>query len=1210
MPRPLNPYISQEPVGGTPAFVGRTKLLEDIGHELEAGKKNIFIYGQRRIGKTSLLIQLKAALASKGSFAPVYVDLDGKAGLPLDQILLLLTREMFRELGISPISGPSGDMPDVFQNHIVPHVRSSIPKDRVPVLIFDEFNVPEPRSETPGAFFSYMQKLTSDPDPGVRFIFAIGRCPGDIYRIHHALFPDARLCPVSLLSPDETNDLIRLSEQNHTLKWPKAQTAAVWNITAGHPYLTQNLCREIWNKIYETAHQGLPIVHFKEVGGCYADAVKAAAGAFEWIWEGLSPWERAAASALAGGEQTLDPGFFESKFPKIGLGNLEAELNQSAALLQDWGIIQKEKGKYIIPVSMFSRWIMARKPLERVREEFQKMAAAVFHSARQSCRRGEMAGAEQLLKQTLDLNPEHAKAGELLGKILLKQERADEARRILEPLFEQYKTPVLRSLYVYALTLQAEKVPDEARRIPLYENILNLEPGHPRIRIKYQRYYEKIGDDAHNTHRLSEALEAYERAGADKKAEKTRLEIRRIEAAQRLEALKNRRRRQGRSLFRWAFAICLFAGISAAVLFVGYQHFSHDLPQIHSLKDYHPPVVTSVYDNHNRKIAEFYKERRIVIPLQQMSETLIQAFISAEDSRFFTHKGLDLFSIIRAFFKNVEAGSIVQGGSTITQQVVKSFLLSPEKTYERKIKEAILAYRLDQSFSKEEVLFLYLNQIYLGHGAYGVEAAAQNYFGKSADTLDLAECSVLAGLAQAPSKDSPFTHPDRAKNRQLYVLTRMMEEGHITDEQAQTASRKALDIRPRQNLFLEHVPYYTEHVRQYVEETYGADALYTGGLEIYTPVDVDLQKMALEKLEDGLKALESRHTYPDSIRPQGSLLCMDLKTGRVLAMAGGRDFRENQFNRAIQARRQPGSAFKPIIYAAALDKGYSPVSRVYDTPLAIPDNGKIWRPTNYDKRYYGPLPLRKALAKSRNIPVVRVLQDIGIEYAIAYARMLGITSDLNRGLSLALGASGVSLLEMTTAYSVFANQGAMMKPVFVTRIVDRFGKEIYAADFQPDRAMEPSTAFLMNSLLQSVITEGTGYKAKKLNHPVAGKTGTTNDFRDAWFIGYTADYITGVWVGFDIERSMGKGETGSTAACPIWLDFMQELLKDQPVKEFPEPPEDIVYVLIDMETGYPASPDSQWVTYECFKEGALPSRPHITTHAVITEAEDFFKTGM
>jgi len=783
------------------------------------------------------------------------------------------------------------------------------------------------------------------------------------------------------------------------------------------------------------------------------------------------------------------------------------------------------------------------------------------------------------------------------------------------------------------------------------------------------------------------------------------------------------RRGRGAKIVRWLLVTFIFTVISGVIGVVGvYFYLSKNLPEISTLKDYRPPVITTVFSDDNRKIAEFFKERRIVVPLSQMSSMLKNAFIAAEDARFYNHKGIDVLSIIRAFFKNIEAGAIVQGGSTITQQVAKSFFLTPQKSYVRKIKEAILAYRIDRKFTKEEILFLYLNQIYLGHGAYGVEAASENYFGKSAQGLNLAECAILAGLPQAPSRYSPFRNPQRAKQRQIYVLNRMVGEGYITNLQTTEAINRVLDIKPRRNLYIEEVPVYTEHIRRYIAKTYGNDILYEGGLKIYAAVNVEMQKIARQEIENGLNALDKRQGYrgpiehlpPEAIesfskalqdeldmspledgriangvvievndknntvtvrmgkalgviriddmrwarkpnlevayyearvnhpgevlkvgdviqvrvkqkifntdrwwlaleqtpKVQAALLCIESETGYVKVMLGGRDFRESQFNRAVQSRRQPGSAFKPIIYASALDKGFTPATTIIDSPIVYQDinHDFTWKPKNYKEKFYGPTLFRDALAKSRNVVTIKILKDVGIDYAIDYARKLGITSNLNRDLSIALGSSGVSLLELVRAYSVFNNLGYLVNPVFITKILDRDGNVIEEAELVREKVIEESTAYIMTSLLEGVVKHGTGRRVLALKRPVAGKTGTTNNLHDAWFAGYSPRYTTGTWVGFDDENSLGKGETGSRAASPIWLGFMQKILAGKSVRVF-QVPEGVVFSNIDAETGFLPIPESKKTIFECFKEGTVPTE-YTKKPDSMTEPEQFYKSDM
>ncbi|MFO7752708.1 MAG: PBP1A family penicillin-binding protein [Desulfobacteraceae bacterium] len=777
------------------------------------------------------------------------------------------------------------------------------------------------------------------------------------------------------------------------------------------------------------------------------------------------------------------------------------------------------------------------------------------------------------------------------------------------------------------------------------------------------------------------------------------------------------------SFFKWT-AIVLVTGvlIGAGALGGLYYYMSRDLPIITTLEDYAPPTVTSVYSDDGRKIGELYKQRRIVIPLEEMPEDLINAFVAAEDSRFREHPGVDIYSIFRAFVKNFKAGTIVQGGSTITQQVAKSFFLTPARTYSRKIKEAILSYRIEKHFTKDQILYLYLNQIYLGHGAYGVEAAAENYFGKHAKDLNLAECSMLAGLPQAPSSYSPFKKPEKARQRQIYVLNRLKQDGYISNLEATEAMNRKLEIKPRKNWFMESVPCYTEHVRRYVMDKYGEEMLYNEGLNIHTAVNIELQKIAREEISKGLKDLDRRQGYrgpldhlpalkieefcetvaeeigdgslkrddtyrgvvtgvsksenkasvrvgdfegvirgetvswarpvdPDvgywedsaghvdevfetgdvirvSVKSDGeasdtpefvleqepeaqaSLLSVESETGHVKAMIGGRNFRSSSFNRAIQAKRQPGSAFKPIIYAAALDKGYTPASVIIDSPVVFRDEERdfTWKPRNYHKKFFGPTLLRTALEKSRNVVTIKILKDIGIDYVIDYAGKLGIDSEINQDLSIGLGSSGVSLLEIVKAYSVFSNLGYRVEPTFITKITDRYGQVLEESSVERKKVIDMSTAYIMTSLLEGVVQNGTGRRVSKLDRPVAGKTGTTNNLFDAWFVGYTPRYTTGVWVGFDNEKPLGKMETGSRAASPIWLKYMQKALEGKSVRSF-NVPEGVVFAKIDAETGLLPIKESEKVVFECFKEGTVPTE-HTPKPDTADEPDELFKDGI
>ncbi|MBP7341443.1 MAG: PBP1A family penicillin-binding protein [Deltaproteobacteria bacterium] len=620
-----------------------------------------------------------------------------------------------------------------------------------------------------------------------------------------------------------------------------------------------------------------------------------------------------------------------------------------------------------------------------------------------------------------------------------------------------------------------------------------------------------------------------------------------------------------------------------------YYILTLDLPGIDALKDYRPSIASRVLDENDELIDEFFLEDRKMIKIADVPKIAQYAFVAAEDSRFYQHKGFDIQSIFRAMFKNVEAGKIVQGGSTITQQVAKLMYLTPERKYVRKFKEAILSYRIDKYLTKDEILNLYLNQIYLGHGTYGIESASTGYFGKSAKDLTLPEAALLAGLPKAPTTYSPFLYFDRAKQRQIYVLTRMMEEGFITPEQMQQAAAEPLNLRPMKPKD-KVAAYFVEHVRRYVQEKYGGDILYKEGLTIYTTLNLSLQKAARDAVVKGLTEVETRNKYEAGL-VQGALYCMDTGTGAIRALVGGRDFAKSEFNRAIQSRRQPGSAFKPLIYTAAFDKGLNPSTRFVDSPIVFEDPSQedgLWKPKNFDEKFLGPITMRTALVQSRNVVTVKILQDIGIDYATSYAANMGIESPLSRNLSLALGSSGVTLQELVRAYGVLANGGKKVAPYFIRKIVDRTGNVFEETKPQAEQVIDPRIAFMTTYVMQDVVESGTGRRVKSIGRPVAGKTGTTNDIRDAWFLGFTPSLITGVWVGFDQEKSLGRQEVGGRAAAPIWLYFMEKALQGKPVESFPVP-EGIVFVKVDSRTGLPASGAGPGTLFECFLDNALPS---------------------
>lgn len=756
---------------------------------------------------------------------------------------------------------------------------------------------------------------------------------------------------------------------------------------------------------------------------------------------------------------------------------------------------------------------------------------------------------------------------------------------------------------------------------------------------------------------------------------------------------------------RFLLAICVLLICIIGISYGVYWYFAKDLPSLKTLEKYNPSIITKVYADDGQIIGEFFTERRIIISLSSMPKHLINAFLAAEDARFFKHEGIDYMGILRAFYKNMFAGRVVQGGSTITQQVAKSFFLTPERSISRKIKELIIAHRIEKNLSKDEILHLYLNQIYFGNGAYGVQSASEVYFGKDAKDIKIAEAALIAGLPKAPSRYSPYSNPEMARERQHYVIKRMEEAGFITKEDAKKALHDNIKLKPKETKSLWVGPYFTEHIRRYIEEKYGDDLLYRGGLQIYTTLNVELQKAANRAVAVGLKEYDKRHGYrgplghlsnknelskfieeskeemskkplemnkiyravvttvnsktklvsamlgnrkgeiqfdnlewiklysptndhdggkvqkdiSDVIKKgdiiqvsikempknekgaisltieqeplaQASIVAIEPFTGYIRAMTGGSDFSKTQFNRVVQSKRQPGSAFKPIVYAAAIDKGWTPASVIMDSPLVFEETIKgeeDWRPQNFDQKFYGPITFRSALTHSRNVVSIKILQDIGVDYAVVYAQKLGIKSQLARDLSIALGSSGVSLIELTNAYAVFANQGKRIEPIFIKKITDKIGNIIEENTTEVEDAISPETAYIMTNLLQGVIQEGTGQRAKALGRPAAGKTGTTNNLNDAWFIGYTPDLVAGAWIGYDDEKPLGRAETGARAALPIWLYFMQKAVATMSVKNFAVP-EGIVFAKIDADTGTLASPSSDKIIFEAFKQGTAP----------------------
>jgi len=768
--------------------------------------------------------------------------------------------------------------------------------------------------------------------------------------------------------------------------------------------------------------------------------------------------------------------------------------------------------------------------------------------------------------------------------------------------------------------------------------------------------------------------------------------------------------------FLFAAATILFVvGAAGAALLI--WHFSQDLPDYTQLRDYEPPVMTRVHAADGSLIAEYAKERRLYLPIQDVPKLVINAFISAEDKDFFSHYGIDPAGIGRAMIANfTRTGRRQQGASTITQQVAKNFFLSPEQSYTRKIKEMLLALRIEATYTKEKILELYLNQIYLGFGNYGIAAAALNYYGKSVHELTLAEAAYLAALPKAPSNYNPFERHDAAIERRNWVLDRMAENGFASRADVQKAKAEDIHLKLRSvspdNLA---AGFFTEEVRRELAERYGTTQLYEGGLSVRTTLDPQMQLMARKALVDGLVRYDEQHGWHGVIQKidigrdwgealaqvpaladvkpwdlavvldagdlsariglqpgrlasgavaadrqtgmitsenvtwahkgrlreilsngdvvyveplegkpgqyrlrqipeiSGGLVAMDLWTGRVFAMVGGFSFSQSEFNRATQALRQPGSAFKPFVYATALDNGYTPSSTIVDAPIEIDQGPGLppWRPENFEKSFAGPKPMRYGLEHSKNLMTVRLAKDVGMPLIVEYAKKFGIYDDLKPYLPMALGAGETTVLRLVTAYSMLANGGRRIKATLIDRIQDRWGHTIFkhdericptcdATDWQNqpepklidkrEQVIDPMTAYQITSMMQGVIQRGTGQSIKALGRTyIAGKTGTTNEAKDLWFVGFTANLAMGVYIGFDQPRSLGDGEATQAAryTAPIFRDFMGMALKDKPDTPF-RVPEGIKLIRVSVATGMRASAGDSNTIMEAFKPGQAP----------------------
>jgi penicillin-binding protein 1A len=625
---------------------------------------------------------------------------------------------------------------------------------------------------------------------------------------------------------------------------------------------------------------------------------------------------------------------------------------------------------------------------------------------------------------------------------------------------------------------------------------------------------------------------------------------------------------------RWFRLVLLVTGVASLLLVAGgavaalwaFTILPRTLPSVTALETLQPVLGSKLYDDNDDLLIELHVERRIFVPLAQIPPTLRDAVIATEDKRFYSHFGVDPIGIARAIYQNYRRGRIVEGGSTITQQLTKVLFLTPDKSLERKLKEAVLALELERRYTKDRILEMYLNQVYFGHGAYGVEAASRTYFGKSVSELTVPEAALLAGLPRAPSSYSPFERADLARRRRELVLRRMVDYGTLKDAEARRLARTDLGLIPPERRRTTG-QYFIEYVQQTLEAKYGADMVFKGGLHVYTTLSPSLQLAAEQALRDGLKALESRSTTGKrSEHPEGAVVTIEPQTGYVRAMVGGYDFVRSEFNRAVLAKRQPGSAFKPFVYIAALESGLTPATRVDDSPVsyAVGPNGQPWKPENYDRKFRGPTTLQQAVEESVNVVTVKLQERIGLPRTVQVARRLGITSPLDANLSLALGTSDLSLLELTSAYSALGNQGLWLPPTTVRYVTDAQGKLLEEHVPEPREAMTAETAYMITHMLRGVVERGTGQAARVLGRPIAAKTGTTNDYSNAWFIGFTPRLSTGVWVGYDRPKSLGKDETGSRVAVPIWVTYMGKVLANAPKEDFPIPP-GVVVVPVDLD---------------------------------------------
>jgi len=736
------------------------------------------------------------------------------------------------------------------------------------------------------------------------------------------------------------------------------------------------------------------------------------------------------------------------------------------------------------------------------------------------------------------------------------------------------------------------------------------------------------------------------------------------------------------------FIVVATLGILSGVLFA----YAGDLPQVSALDDYSPSTITRVYAANGQVIGEFATQRRIVVGYDDINPLLRQAIIATEDAEFDRHFGVNFWRIVVAAFTDIIERRRAQGASTLTQQLARNlkdqFGLTNEKSFERKMKEAILAVQIEKRYTKKEIFTIYCNQMYLGHGAYGVEAASRLYFQKSNKQLSLEEAALIAGIFQTPERQSPFVDMRRATSRRNVVLQRMADEHYITQAQADAAKQQPIVTRGQPTQPPGIAPFFVEEVRKHLEHQYGAKVLYENGLSVTTTLDAKLQEVANRAIEHGLRRLDKRHGFrrvkrnvvaegrtvenfrddrwarpiaagnivpavvvsvaktgarlrigryhadlakdgfawtrrtsaTDLVKPgdlievevtkideatlaatvgleqtplvEGALLAIDNRTGQIKAMVGGWSFNRSKFNRAVQAYRQMGSTFKPIVYTAAIDRGFTPASILVDAPITYPaGNGQLYTPHNYDHQFEGGITLRRALEDSRNVPAIKMMDALGPKTVLDYAKRFGFEEDFPPYLPIALGAGDATLLETTSAYTVFPNQGVRMKPFAVLNVQDRDRNLLEENRGEPVDVIRADTAFVMTNLLRGVVLRGTGAAAASLNWPLAGKTGTVDDNTDAWFVGFDPDITVGVWVGFDEKKSLGSREQGAVAALPIWMEFVKAYIDTRPDKLHPpqfEAPGNIVFLAVDKATGAILPPDTPGSIVEAFISGTQP----------------------